>query len=94
MADSEQFYSGKVILTADYSDTQLDFGFESDHLMIANDGTGELTFSFNGQTGTNDGDISALDRSAAFDGMAKSKIFVKTDNPGDQARIWAWKDKS
>jgi len=93
MADSEQFFD-KVTMTDEFGDTVLNFGFEANHIIIANDGTGVLTFSWNGQTGTNDGEITATDKSIAMDGMEKSKVFLKTDNPGDTARVWAWKGEA
>jgi len=93
MADSEQYYSGTLTLSDDYADNQLEFGFECNHIIIANDGTGVLSFSWTGQTGTNDGDISPADKSIAMDGLEKSKVFLKASIAGP-ARVWAWKGQS
>ena len=94
MADSEQYYSGILTLSGDYADNMLEFGFECNHIIITNDGSGVLTFSWTGQAGSNDGDLSAADKSIAMDGLEKSKLFLKTNNPGDTARVWAWKGQS
>ena len=92
MPSTENYYSTPTALTANFQ--KFDFGFEANHLMIIHDGTGKITWSWNGQTGTNDGDLEAADSWIALDGMEKSRMFVKSDNPGDVVRIWAWKGES
>ena len=86
----ENFYK-KLSLTADFQ--KFDFEFESDHILIVHDGTGNLVMSWDGKTATNDGDIFSFDAFIEFNHLQKSKIFIKTSNPTDVVRVWAWRSE-
>ena len=90
---TEQKYK-KVTTTAAFADGVVDFGFECDHILMVQDGTGTITFSWDGTTGSNDGEFDQGDKWIQFDGLKKSKVFVKSSIPGDLVRIWAWKESN
>lgn len=87
----EDFYKKE---TLDGTFEVFEFGFEADRILVIQDGTGDWVFSWDGKTGTNDGDLIPTDGWIQFDGLEKSRIFIKTDNPGDEARVWAWRRSS
>jgi len=88
MSDKEFFYK-EVTLQAAYE--KADFGFDSTSVLLIMDGTGDLVFSWSGTSGSIDGVVKAADIFLAMDDLSKSHIFVKGTNPGDVARLFAWR---
>lgn len=89
MANKEQFFDESSVPSADF--LKVDFGFEADHIMIVHDGTGDITLSWDGTTGSNDGKFVPNDNWIQFDDLEKSKIFLKSTVGADPVRVWAWR---
>lgn len=88
----ETFYD-LITLGTDFE--KIEFNFDSDAiLLVLGDGitpvVGNVTFSWNGTTGSNDGTLVPLDNWIQFDDLNKSQMFLKSTNAGDKVRLWAW----
>ena len=85
----EDFYEAVLVPNTDF--IIKDFEFESDGIMLLHDGTGDVTISWTGQTGTVNGLMKPSDGFLVFDNLNKSKIALKSTINNDPVRIFAWR---
>jgi hypothetical protein len=85
----ETFYGAILVPNTDF--VLKEFGLESDGIMLLHDGTGDVTISWTGETGSDDGLMKPSDGFLAFDNLNKSKIALKSTVNNDPVRIFAWR---
>ena len=66
---------------------QVTFGLTSRHVIIVNDGTNDISFSFDGATTHG---LIHTNETAAFDDKQATQIYVKATTVGGTYRVWAW----
>lgn len=84
----ETFYEAILVPNADF--VVKEFGFESDGIMLLHDGTGDVTISWTGTTGSDDGLMKPSDGFLVFDNLNKSRIALKSTIDNDPVRVFAW----
>ena len=81
------FYSNGTASSTGYT-LAVAFGFTSRKVMIKNDGTQDITFSFDGAT--DHGLLKNADPMIQFENKQNTQIFFKATTVGSTYRIWAW----
>ena len=89
MAKPESFYEKVTLSNTGF--ILKEFGFESDAVLIIHDGTGNITFSWTGETGTVDGELYPDDGFIALDNICQSRVALQSTVNGDVARVFAWR---
>jgi hypothetical protein len=84
---SNIFYSNGTASSTSFTPA-VAFGFTSKKVMIKNDGTQDITFSFDGATAH--GLLKNADPMIQFDNKQNTQIFFRATTVGSTYRIWAW----